>query len=104
MPLLCRLNWLLMLEVWLDTVERRVDMKLLLVERRSRLRMQSKMPRHGMYLAKANLDRDREVKRSSEALISASLVQGKSPSTKRVPDRETSQTRTSRFIIKHHFQ
>lgn len=35
-PLLCRLNWLLMLEVWLDTVERRVDMKLLLVERRSR--------------------------------------------------------------------
>lgn len=35
-PLLCLLNWPLMSEVWLVTVERRVDMKLLLVERRSR--------------------------------------------------------------------
>lgn len=36
LPLLCRLNWLLMSDVWLVTVERRVDTKLLLVERRSR--------------------------------------------------------------------
>lgn len=67
MPLLCRLNWLLMSEVWLVTVERRVDMKLLLVERRSRGWTQSKMPRHGMYLANANLDRDREIKGSTPA-------------------------------------
>lgn len=63
MPLLCRLNWLLMSEVWLVTVERRVDMKLLLAERRSRGRMQSKAPRNGMYLASANLYRHREIQR-----------------------------------------
>lgn len=55
MKVLCRLNWLLMSEVWLVTVERRVDTKLLLVERRSRGRTQSSMPRHGMYLANAIL-------------------------------------------------
>lgn len=56
--LLCRLNWLLMSEVWLVTVERRIDMKLLLVERNSCGLMQSKKPRPGMYLAKANLQRE----------------------------------------------
>lgn len=56
--LLCRLNWLLMSEVWLVTVERRIDMKLLLVERNSCGLMQSKNPRHGIYLAKANLQRE----------------------------------------------
>lgn len=55
--MLCRLNWLLMSDVWLDTVERRMDMKLLLVERSSCGLMQSKKPRQGMYLAKANLQR-----------------------------------------------
>lgn len=60
LPLLCRLNWLLMSEVWLVTVERRVDTKLLLLERRSRCRTHSNMPRHGMYLANANLYRDTE--------------------------------------------
>lgn len=44
-----------MSEVWLVTVDRRVDMKLLLVDRRSRLRTHSKNPRHGMYLAMAIL-------------------------------------------------
>lgn len=42
-------------EVWLVTVERRVDTKLLLAERRSRWRTHSSTPRHGMYLAKASL-------------------------------------------------
>lgn len=58
MKVLCRLNWLLMSEVWLVTVERRVDTKLLLVERRSRGRTQSSTPRHGMYLANAILQRE----------------------------------------------
>lgn len=55
--LLCRLNWPLVSDVWLVTVERRIDMKLLLVERSSWGLMQSKKARHGMYLAKANLQR-----------------------------------------------
>lgn len=42
-------------EVWLVTVERRVDTKLLLVERRSCWRTHSSTPRHGMYLANASL-------------------------------------------------
>ena len=44
-----------MSDVWLVTVDRRVDMKLLLVDCRSRLRTHSKNPRHGMYLAMAIL-------------------------------------------------
>lgn len=55
--MLCCLNWLLMSEVWLVTVERRIDMKLLLVERSSCGLTQSRKPRHGMYLANANLQR-----------------------------------------------
>lgn len=62
LAVLCRLNWLLMSEVWLVTVERRVDMKLLLVERRSRGWTQSKTPRHGMYLANAILQRQTDSK------------------------------------------
>lgn len=65
--LLWHLSWLLMSEVWLVTVERRVDKKLLLVERRSRWWTQRRTPRHGMYLAKANLV---EVRRSLESRVS----------------------------------
>lgn len=57
--LLGRLNWPLMSDVWLLTVERRMDMKLLLVERNSCGPMQSRKPRHGMYLARADLQRGR---------------------------------------------
>lgn len=45
--LLRRPNWPLMSEVWLLTVERRIDMKLLLVERSSCGLTQSRTPRHG---------------------------------------------------------
>ena len=48
----------LMSEVWLVTVERLVDMKLLSVERRSRLRTHSNTPRHGRYLAMSILIRE----------------------------------------------
>lgn len=51
-------NCPLMSEVWLVRVERRSDMKLLLVDCSSCGRIQSKKPRHGMYLAKANLQRE----------------------------------------------
>lgn len=56
--LLCGRNWLLMSEVWLVTVERRSDMKLLLVDCSWCGLTQSRKPRHGMYLAKANLQRE----------------------------------------------
>lgn len=100
LPLLCRLNWLLMSEVWLVTVERRVDMKLLLVERRSRWRTQSRTPRHGMYLANANLDRDTETE--SLAGLKHEAVDfrwgwGLGPSNKRAPNRAQSETRSSGF-------
>lgn len=47
-----------MSELWLVTVERRMDMKLLLVERSSCGLTRSSRPRHGMYLANANLQTD----------------------------------------------
>lgn len=56
--LLCGRNCPLMSEVWLVTVERRSDMKLLLVDCSSCGLIQSKKPRHGMYLAKANLQKE----------------------------------------------
>ena len=55
MTVLVRLKLWLMSEDWLVTVERRVDMKLLLKERSSRGRTHNRAPRQGMYLARANL-------------------------------------------------
>ncbi|TNN45493.1 hypothetical protein EYF80_044310 [Liparis tanakae] len=52
-------SWLPLSEVWLVTVERRVDMKLLLAERRSRGGTRSRMPRNGMYFANAILHGER---------------------------------------------
>lgn len=54
---LCGLKWPLVSEVWLVTVERRSDMKLLPAERSSWGRMHSSTPRHGTYFANASLQR-----------------------------------------------